>query len=88
MRGICASLRRRKAQEAEEQVGLQQPGDAVANGNEIMRVEGGGDIKFTEAAMSLTEDMVGEIILVLASLRVNDDDVKQSWLWELICWGP
>lgn len=61
--------------------------DAVANGNDIMRVEGGGDIKFTDAGMSLTEDMVGEIMLVLASRRVNDDDVKRSWLEELLlCW--
>lgn len=60
--------------------------DAVANGNDIMRVEGGGDIKFTDAGMSLTEDMVEEIMLVLASRRVNNDDVKQSWLEELLCW--
>jgi hypothetical protein len=34
----------------------------------------------------LTEEMVGEIVLILVSVRVNGEDEKEGWLWELLCW--
>lgn len=55
--------------------------DAIAHGN-----GSDGDIKFADAAASVTEDMVGEAILILVYLRLNGDDEKQVWLWELLCW--
>ena len=60
--------------------------DAVSNGRDILRVDSDGVIKFGDAAAALTEEMVGEIMLILASVRVNSEDEKQSWLWELLCW--
>lgn len=60
--------------------------DAVSNGRDVLRVDSGGEVKFEDAAAALTEEMVGEIMLILVSLRVNSEDEKQSWLWELLCW--
>lgn len=60
--------------------------DAISNGTEMLRVETGGEVKFGDAAVVLTEDMVGEIMLILVNLRLNNDDEKQSWLEELFCW--
>lgn len=60
--------------------------DAIANGAEILRVGSDGEIKFSDAAASLTEDMVGEVMLTLVNLRLNGDDEKQGWLWDLLCW--
>lgn len=60
--------------------------DAVANGREVLRVEGGGEVKFGEGAASLTEEMVGEIMLIWVSVRVNGEDEREGWLWELLCW--
>ena len=60
--------------------------DAVANGKDILRVESGCEVKFGDAAAVLTDDMIGEILLILVNLRVNSEDEKQGWLWELLCW--
>ena len=60
--------------------------DAVSHGKDILRVDSDGEIRFGDAAATLTEDMVGEIILIMVSVRVNSEDDKQSWLWELLCW--
>lgn len=60
--------------------------DAVSNGRDVLRVDGGGEVKFGDAAAALTEEMVGEIMLILVSVRFNSEDEKQSWLWELLCW--
>lgn len=58
--------------------------DAVSNGREVLRVEEGGEIKFGERGMALHEAMVGEIMLVLASISIEREDSKWSWLWELL----
>jgi hypothetical protein len=34
----------------------------------------------------LTEEMVGEIVLILVSVRVNGEDEKEGWVGELLCW--
>lgn len=60
--------------------------DAVANGREILRVGRDGEIKFADTAASLTEDMIGEVLLILVNLRLNGNDEKQGWVWELLCW--
>jgi hypothetical protein len=60
--------------------------DAVAGGRDVLRVESGREIKFGDGAASLTEEMVGEIMLILVSVRINGDDERQGWLWELLCW--
>lgn len=57
--------------------------DAVSNGREVLRVEAGGEIKFGERGMALSESMVGEIILVMASISIEREESKWSWLWEL-----
>jgi hypothetical protein len=60
--------------------------DAVSNGKDVLRAESGGEVKFGEAAAVLTEEMVGEIMLILVSVRVNGEDERTWWLWELLSW--
>ena len=60
--------------------------DAVANGKDVLRVEGGGEVNFGAAAAVLTEEMIGEIMLILVGLRVNGEDEKEGWLEELLRW--
>lgn len=60
--------------------------DAVANGKDVLRVDGGGEVNFGEPAAVLTEEMVGEVMLILIGLRVNGEDEKEGWLEGLLCW--
>lgn len=59
--------------------------DAVADGKDVLRVERGGELKFADTAANLTEEMVGEIMLILVSVRVNDEDGKESCCAGKIC---
>lgn len=59
--------------------------DAVSNGKDILRVNSDGEIKFGDAAATLTEDMVREIMLIMVSVSLNSEDEKQGWLWDLLC---
>lgn len=60
--------------------------DAVCNGAEVLRLHDSGDIVFTDKAMGLSEPMVGEIMLVLASISIEREDSKWAWVWELLTW--
>lgn len=60
--------------------------DAVADGREVWRVHENGNIKFGDAGMELREEMVGEVMLIMLSLRVNSEDQQTSWWMELLSW--
>lgn len=60
--------------------------NAVAGGEEVLRVEKGGEVRFSERGMVLNEVQVGEVLLVLVSLRVEREEQRTNWLWELLAW--
>lgn len=60
--------------------------DAVADGREVLRVQENGDIKLGDVGMGLREEMIGEVMLVMVSLRVNLEEQQTSWWMELLSW--
>lgn len=59
--------------------------DAVADGRGVLRVHENGDIKF-DVGMGLREEMVGEVMLVMVSLRINSEEQQTFWWMELLSW--
>lgn len=60
--------------------------DAVSHGTEVLRVEDGKEIRLGQRGMTLGEAMVGEIMLVLATIGVEREESKWFWLFELLSW--
>lgn len=60
--------------------------DAIVGGKEVMRVESGELLKLVQSGTNLSEEKIGEIILVLISLRFDWEESKRAWYLELLCW--
>ncbi|KAM0720643.1 hypothetical protein Q7P37_004780 [Cladosporium fusiforme] len=58
--------------------------DAVSTGEEVLRVEDSGEIRFSQKGMGLSESMVGEIMLVLATISIEREESRWSWLLDLL----
>lgn len=59
---------------------------AVSGGEEVLRVEKGGELAFSSRGIGLNEMQVGEVLLVLVGLRTEREEDKKSLLWEILAW--